>query len=123
IARNLFDEKNKQRLSRVFAYDSNGNVKLETLHGKFTSADTSDKLETTYTYSHDGLNLKTSECDPLGNYTYFDYYKGSNLLKSKFICDGDKIKKREFYDYDKNAILIEEIIDDGTTKDKHDLND
>lgn len=135
IARNLFDEENKPMLSRVFEYDSKGNIVTETLYGRFLR-NTGDfkiikglpvappkykTLCTKYTYSHDGLNLKTSICDPRGNYTYFDYYKGTNLIKAKFICDKDKIKKREFYEYDKNAILIEEITDDGTSRDKDDL--
>lgn len=134
IARNLFDEENKPKLSRVFEYDSRGNVKKELLYGKFCRnggelklenglphASTCDTLETSYTYSDDDFNLKISECDPLGNYTYYDYHKGTNLLKAKLSCKGKEIKKREFFDYDKNAILIEEIVDDGQSKERDDL--
>ena len=54
---------------------------------------TCDKITRRYTYSNDGFNLKTSECDPLGNYTYYDYHKGTNLLKIKIYLRGQRDQK------------------------------
>ena len=90
-------------------------------HDLIPQSETCDKAVTRYTYSEDGFNLKTSECDPLGNYTYYEYYKGTNLLKAKFICDGKHVRKREFFTYDDHGILTEHIVDDGHTKDKDNL--
>ncbi len=128
------DEHGKTRLVRKFNYDGRGNVLEDILLARITEnagdihfkddlthSETCDKQVTRYSYSNDGFNLKESECDPLGNYTYYEYYRGTNLLKAKFICDKDEIRKREFYTYDKNAILIEHIVDDGHTKEQDNL--
>ncbi|MBS0637386.1 MAG: hypothetical protein JSS12_07730 [Verrucomicrobia bacterium] len=125
------DENDKIRFVRKFNYDGRGNVLEDILlacitkdEGKIkfkddlTHFETCDRIVTSYTYSKDGLNLKTSECDPLGNYTYYEYYPGTNLLKAKFVCDKKQIKKREFFAYDDCAILTEHIVDDGTLRNK-----
>ncbi len=125
------DENNEIRLVRKYKYDDFGNIKKETLlahitknEGKIifrddlTHDETSDKIVTWYEYSNDGFNLKTSECDPHDNYTYYKYYPGSNLLAATFICDKKAIRKREFFTYDANATLIEHIVDDGSSTNK-----
>src|SRR5262249_35321762 len=98
-AHTLFCEKDLPVHSRVWHYDSRGNVLSECLYGRFMrdrgdlkldSADmpsddsTCDKITTNYTYSdaEEGFNLKTSECDPRGNFTYYEYVKNSNLLRA-----------------------------------------
>jgi len=130
----LFAEKDSPKLARVYHYDSYGNVLKECLYGRFTEDsgalrienglphhESCDEITTKYTYSDDGFNLKTSECDPQGNYTFYEYVKGTNLLKAKLSCEQKEIRKREFFDYDKNAIMIEHIVDDGSSHDKHNL--
>ena len=130
----IYDEQGKSKLARYFEYDAKGNVIKETVHGRITENngsvrirkgelhhDSSDKQVRTFTYSKDEFNLKTSECDPLGNYTFYEYVKGTNLLAAKFLCDKEKIRKREFFSYDKNASLIKHILDDGSTDDRKNL--
>jgi RHS repeat-associated protein len=130
----IYDEEYKPKLAHTFSYDTHGNILEETRYGRFTknsgtinvknlSESTCDRCTTRYTYSKDRFNLKTSECDPDDNYTYYEYVKNTNLLKATFICDKKKICKREFYSYDDNALLVEKIVDDGSTKSKDDLTD
>ncbi|MBS0637171.1 MAG: hypothetical protein JSS12_06645 [Verrucomicrobia bacterium] len=136
LCRILKDEKNRPVLANSYKYDSRGNVVEETLYGRITEnsgeltlkngmphKESCDKQTTRYTYTKDGFNLVESSCDPLGNYTYYEYVKNTNLLRAKFICDKKKIKKREFFGYDSSGIVIEHIVDDGSTKDKNNLTD
>jgi hypothetical protein len=84
-----------------------GRIRKEALHHA-----SCDKQVKRFTYSKDDFNLKTSERDPLGNYTFYKYVKWTNLLEAKYICEKKEIKKREFFAYDKNANLIKHIVDD-----------
>jgi hypothetical protein len=93
-ARTVFDENENPLLSREFTYDKRGNVTEEKLYGE-----SCDEATTKKTFSDDGFNLKLSERDPVGNYTYYEYYENSNLLKAKFSCYKKKIKKREFFSF------------------------
>lgn len=127
----LKDEHGNIRLVHKYTYDGRGNVLEDVLLTRvsensgeiwfkddLTHSETCDKIITSYTYSSDGFNLKLSECDPLGNFTYYEYYPQSNLLKAKFICDKREIRKREFFVYDESAIVTEHLVDDGHTSDK-----
>ncbi|MCE5293944.1 MAG: hypothetical protein LLF94_04965 [Chlamydiales bacterium] len=119
------DEQNNIKLAHKYKYDSRGNVLEDVLitnvnktSGKIwfnddlTHSQTCDRIVTTYTYNH--KNQKTSEKDPLGNFTYYQY-TDNNLLKAKFVCDQTAIRLREFYKYDDYAVLVEKIVDDGTS--------
>lgn len=131
----LFDERDSPVLSRVYTYDKYGNILTDTLFGNISKVNGDIKIDSRgfphsvgcdkavhkYTYSDDGFNLKTSETDPLGNVTYYEYVPKTNLLKAKYICLAEKIVKREFFKYDKNAICIEHIIDDGHKNDRDNL--
>ncbi|MBS0637825.1 MAG: RHS repeat-associated core domain-containing protein, partial [Verrucomicrobia bacterium] len=123
---------NKICLVRKFNYDGHGNILKNIVVARITKNEgniqfnddlsytySCDRLETTYTYSDDGFNLKESECDPNGNYTYYEYLPGTNLITAKFICDKTSICKREFFTYDENGLVNEHIFDDGTSRDKN----
>ncbi len=131
----LRDENNKALLVHKYSYDARGNVTEDMLLARITEGsgdvkfnkknlrhyETCDKSITTYTYSKDTFNLKESECDPLGNYTYYSYKPGTNLLEATYICAGKDIKKREFFEYDASGILVLHTVDDGRSKDINDL--
>ncbi|MBS0655286.1 MAG: RHS repeat protein, partial [Verrucomicrobia bacterium] len=133
--RTLFDENDTPLLSRRFVYDARGNVKKEVLYGRFTensgsiklddngypNKSTCDTIVTRRIYSKEGYNLKVEEIDCIGNHTYYSYFPHSNRLKSKLVCDGKKIKKREFFSYNKSACVIQHITDDGSTKERDNL--
>ena len=42
-------------------------------------------------------------------------------MTARFTCDQDRIIKREFFTYDSAAVCIKSKIDDGTSRDKHDM--
>ncbi len=134
LCRALYDEEYKPVLAHTFSYDNHGNILEEALYGRITENsgtlrmdgdkphhESCDKQITRYSYTSDGFNLVKSMVDPLGNYTYYDYVPGTNLLRAKLVCDGKSIKAREFFDYDDNALVIKHTVDDGQSRDKNDL--
>lgn len=50
----------------------------------------------------------------------YKYHPATNLVAAKFIKDGHKIILRTFFEY-VNAVQVEKIIDDGSSENKHDL--
>ncbi|MBS0655023.1 MAG: hypothetical protein JSR46_04540, partial [Verrucomicrobia bacterium] len=136
LAEALLDEDNKAHQSRCFVYDSHGNIVKEILYGNLTgqgkkafslSSDgtpsSSDVEHYTkhYTYSKNRFHNKLSESETDGPTIKYWYHKGSNIPLGKYICDGNKILIREFYSYDKDWILIQKIVDNGTKLSKKDL--
>jgi RHS repeat-associated protein len=137
VARTLFDEEGRCILARTYEYDDNHNVTRETYFGNFykdkpfTIALTADgypqegsdcdRKEYRYTYSTDNFNLKLSECDPEGNNILYEYKSGTNLLSARFTCEGREVRKREFFSYDSGGFCIESVCDDGTSKNREDL--
>jgi RHS repeat-associated protein len=132
LARTLYDEKEHPIFCKVFDYDDHGNVHKEKLYGDFTGRtsgtihldkhgypkESSDCDKKVITYNHTGKkNLLVDEKDALGNVTYYEYLDGTNLLSAKFMCDHNKqIKQRQFFSYDTAGNVIQEIVDDGSSK-------
>lgn len=72
-------------------------------------------------YSEDEFNLVTAEKDPFGKHTRMNYVPKTNLLASKITTGNSQLPVREFFEYDKNAVLIKQIQDDGDHDDVNDL--
>ncbi len=122
--------------ARYFNYDAQGNVLTSMLCGKLTGLPAPDIFlntsqypiengyeceRKTYTYSDDGFNLILSETDSNGKTTNYDYLKGTDYLKSKFVSYEGQIQLREFYFYDDLGVLIKKITDDGKASSYQDL--
>ncbi len=134
---------------RNFVYDDHGNILEDRLYGNLTGKkqssislswfgapinslgepgeiaipkkNSSEHSKKVCTYTGSSYNLLASENNGRSIVKY-SYEPHSNRLSAKFICDLDgKIKKRCFYKYDKNSMLIREIIDDGDTMDQDDF--
>ena len=75
-----------------------------------------------FTYSTDGLNLLLKESDDIQT-TAYDYYPGTNKLRAKFQGNDKKWYRRWFYNYNEDAALTCEIVDDGSTSEINDLTD
>lgn len=73
-----------------------------------------------YTYSGDGRNLLLSETE--GPKTiHYGYHPNTDLLDAKITLVNGAVVMREFYEYNANATVAVEIIDDGTSFEKQDL--
>jgi RHS repeat-associated protein len=130
-AKILCDGAGQPHFSKTFRMDGAGNVLEETLWGNFSAAqeapfilkedgslEGAESYQKRYRYH---LNRCIFEEEDAG-LTYLYVYEGdTDLLTAKFTCDGESILKREFYFYDGDHLLIEEISDDGTSRDPQDL--
>jgi YD repeat-containing protein len=132
LRRTHLDESSKPLLDHEYEFDDDGNVVREHLRGEFTSEaplrmdddrkiHDGDTLTWKAQYTRDGRHLKKAEVDPLGNWTYYEYEDNRCLMTAKFICDKDRIIRREFYDYDSAANCIKTSSDDGSSRSRHNL--
>lgn len=134
LARTCKNMEGKIEFMRTFKYDRYGNVLVDALYGnlsgknqapcritnKGTTIETGcEKYEKHFSYYPDGQNMLTMTED--GVTQTFEYKEGTNLLKAKLHSYQDKIFKRQFYVFDDNAVLIQEIEDDGTSTSKKNL--
>jgi len=135
IAHSIANENGDALITTSLHYDERGNPIEEHLHGNLTGQNlTSPHLGDTHypiqngcesivkacTYSNDGYNSKLSE--EIGQQkTLYAYNKEKKQLEAKFICDGESIKKRHFYTYDLRGLLTGEVIDDGSSRDKDNI--
>ncbi len=91
---------------RTLHYDQKGNVLTETLIADFTDT-------TRYTYYNSHFNLIKSKAHTNGLSYQYEYLPGTNLPTKKLTLDHGSTILRETYIYNKDNLLIEEIIDDG----------
>ena len=69
------------------------------------------------------FNVPTLEEEEEGP-TYRYYYKpDTNLLTAQFICDKEKILVRQFFFYNEDNLLVQEITDDGRSENPFDLSE
>ncbi len=117
---------------KLFTYDDKGNIVEEREYGDLTGANPGPLL-----INANGLP-KQGEC--IKTYSYFSeenvngfflgdanrtgvkywYKKGTNLLIQKLLLTGTKIRKRYFYDYNEDAVLIRMVVDDGYEEEPED---
>ncbi len=127
----VFNEKNKPVFAKVYHYDDRHNVIKEEQYGSFSGSGnplelkqgkpTGEKITHHSAYSNTSFNLKKSHTDLHGNKTYFCYKPHTNLLTASFACEGKAIRKRHFFHHNSAGIVIEEIVDDGTSTRKSNL--
>lgn len=134
-SRTVEDAQGYPILHKRYSYDNFGNVTQEVVCGNLTGCEVklhtvnkglfrvlnldswfenSDRYLKKCTYTKDGKNLLLTEHDNRKKVTY-TYLKGSNLVTSKLTWDNNELKIREFYKYDDSDLIVEEILDDGTT--------
>jgi len=115
-------------------YDNYGNVIKYNLWGRLTGKSTPPLIveegipshngcevySKTMAYSEDGLNLLQFEDDGR-KWIRYSYDKNTHLIATKFTGSGAAIFKREFFKYDENGVLVEEIFDDSTSEDESEL--
>lgn len=127
----LFHSSGKPLFAKTFKYDNQGNVIAENFFGSFTGnahspltidkdgkAEGAECISKSYKYTRD---LICEEHESSGTTTYFEYVPDTDLLTAKFTSAHGAIFLREFYTYDTDHLLIQEIVDDGYSKNKDDL--
>ncbi|MES2344574.1 MAG: RHS repeat-associated core domain-containing protein [Chlamydiota bacterium] len=129
-SRVLCDANGKAIFGKQFNYDSYENIKEEILIGNLTGT-AKERFdwgkysgeESYYKYYEylPGFNVKTVEEEENGPTYRYHYFPGTNLLTAKFTYDGSNIIRREFFFYDGDHLLFEEITDNGISTDHHDL--
>ncbi|MBS0647822.1 MAG: RHS repeat protein [Verrucomicrobia bacterium] len=93
-------------------------LKVNTSNPGITHSPT-EIYETTFGYtSH---HLMAWKKEPSGRITRFSYLDSTDLLSSRFTCEGNKILLREFFEYNDDRIIIQTIHDDGCGSDPQDL--
>jgi RHS repeat-associated protein len=119
---------------RSFEYDRFGNVTKNHLWGNLIGRNNKpivlenelpinngcELYTKSFHYTNDGRNLLLEEEDGR-KWVRYSYYPNTNRIKTKFTGSGMRILKREFFRYDHNGALIEEIWDDGSSKEIQDL--
>jgi RHS repeat-associated protein len=121
LQKRIFRDGNQIIFTRMLNYDGFGNVTMDHLFGNLTGKSGKEPYTKTFRHSQDGRNLLLEENDQK-KILCCDYHPNL-LLKHRFTKDKGKILKREFFAYDDNGVLIEEIWDDGHIENKDDLSD
>ncbi|MBX7065871.1 MAG: hypothetical protein K1X28_01450 [Parachlamydiales bacterium] len=130
----MFDANQKPIFAKTFVH-SNGNVIEEVLWGQFSGKETSplqvsdmgkasgaESYRKTYSYYENPRNVIKTEWEEEGPSYEYEYKDGTDLCTLKLTKDKNgKILIREFFAYDEDNFLIEEVIDDGMTKDPKDV--
>lgn len=121
----------------AYQYDERGNVLIDTLCGNLSgqnkippavngegqaARNKCERYEIYKSYSNDGFNLLLGEHDKLIGTTYV-YAQGTNQLIAKYQSAHSKQLRRWFYEYNDDAALVKEIVDDGTSLNAGDLTD
>jgi len=135
-AKAVLNKQGKAVSSCVFKYDEYGNIVKETLYGALSGkkcslfsldekghpADSAiEQYQKYYEYSNDAFHLLKKQAEDNGPEIAYEYKKGTDLIVAKFTRHADAIKIREFFEYDKTAVLIEKIVDDGVSRDPDNL--
>lgn len=130
------DETQTIYAAKELIYDKSNNVIKEIFYGKLQGSDTTISFEkikkkyvlkgtdssvTHYKYTDDKRNLLLEEKHPNGKIVQYVYESNHDLLSKKFTLENDVIKIREFYVYDKFALLKKTIKDDGSARSSTDL--
>lgn len=127
------DRSKKPLFSKVFEYDTEGNVTKEVFWGNISgdavgsyslqpNGSLTEAESFTRKYAYDPhMNLLLSEEEEGGLSYRYQYKQDTDLLTAKFTCYQDKILIREFLFYDDDHLLIAEITDDGSSPSHQDL--
>ncbi|HRD55914.1 MAG TPA: hypothetical protein PLC42_05910, partial [Parachlamydiaceae bacterium] len=115
----LTDGHGNSVIKREYQYDAKGNITEAKISGTILAKASQDCYVTTYSYGE--RNLLLSENHNQKQEIIYCYVPNTNLVEKKLTFADGQFVEREFYQYDQNSILIQKIIDDGSTSEKEDL--
>ena len=113
-----FEQKGQLFFKKNLEYDDFGNVTKEIFSGNLTGTGDTSYSKTIRSKRH----LPVEESDGTLK-VLLAYKQNTNLLESRLTRTEEKILKREFFEYDANGDLVQEILDDGSTADAENLAD
>ena len=126
----LLDGLGQPLFAYLYHYDEKGNVIQEDFWGDLTGQG-KKLIRNGNQFPHKGEaecyfvkrafhpdNLLYRQAWPNGLLEEYFYHAGTDLLYAKFSYEGNVIRKRQFFLYE-GSILVQEIIDDGSTHDIH----
>ncbi|MBN2479046.1 MAG: RHS repeat protein [Parachlamydiales bacterium] len=127
IAKVCLDENNNCVFAKKYSYDNKSRVVEEKTFGNISSKyefvsldssyipkDSSEHFTKRYSYFSDNIRLVNEEIDDSSVKIKYCYFENTSLLSKKLTYFNSKIKKREFFFYNDDDILVKEIEDDGT---------
>jgi YD repeat-containing protein len=135
LSRSLHCPQGAISCTRYF-YDDCGNIIKEKSYGNFTGTNEEkyfevrdngkpkkvlEKYRKWAEYNNDRFHMCKQKSEESGPTITFQYKQNTDLLTAKFTQDGDAIKIREFFEYDRDAVLVKKIIDDGSSNDPNNL--
>ena len=124
LSEEIQDQDGRILILKRYEYDQFGNPIKEIFSGDLTGNGKNESYTVKRRFSQDGRHLLMEEENEDGKLIFFKFLSKTNLITSKITKDKnkDKILIREFYEYDENNNLIKEIIDDGDSKNKEEIN-
>ncbi|NGX44432.1 MAG: hypothetical protein K1060chlam3_00599, partial [Candidatus Anoxychlamydiales bacterium] len=105
-----------------YFYDGNFNLTEERISGDITGENEAiESFSKRNKYSNDNKNLLVEKTDDTSACFQYFYLPNTNLISAKYLLEDENIKKRDFYEYSSDFILIKKIQDDGSSFEKDDL--
>ena len=121
VSKTIKDNKERPVFERHYRYDNQGNLTYEYIKGIYTGrSDSLEEIMKASTHSDDGFNNLVS-CHDGDTLTQYKYKENTDLCTHEYTtCEG-RILVRKFREYDNNATLIREIVDDGNAEGETEL--
>lgn len=117
----ILSNSGQQLSQRSLKYDERGNILELQVTGTICQLGSNDKAIIKYVYDDQNRLINENQNDLLEIRT--GYIDGTHLVSEKLTLSENHIYEREFYQYDKNAILTKTIKDDGSSPNIDDLSD
>jgi RHS repeat-associated protein len=135
LCRAFLDGEHRPLYATTYSYDDRGNILLEKFYGNLSGQGPPLQLDArhlplengvetyskTYTYSQEGRNLLLRKEESSGLLITYDYLPDTDLPTAELSYENGCIKRRRFYEYNADRILVRDITDEGTSTDKNDL--
>jgi len=132
VAESIKDGNNRILHHKIYSYNGLGRLETEKEYGNLTGnqpclivldqnnipeSDQDSHLKS-YSYKAKQTQDIVIQIDRNGNGIRLAYKKGTKQLLAKLLLEEWEIKKRYFFVYDKNNVLVRQIIDDGSNAKK-----
>lgn len=134
LVSHYYENENREILQcRYYDYDDKGNIIKSTLYGNLTGTCTApivlnelsapiqngiESYSTSYKYSEGNHSKLLAEIDDNGKTTSYIYDNG--LLVAKLVGSHSKISLRQFFFYNPQGFLLQQITDDGGSENPND---